>query len=838
MSALLAHPPAVARRVVAMVALAFAVGCGGTEPPPAPPPPDVWTVTLGQKTLEAVPGDTVRLVADIKRNGATASTAVTWTSSAPTVAEVDAIGTVVARSPGSATITVSAATATGAVTDQAAVKVDIGIIADATKVIDNVRVLSDTTEIQSGTLRLQQTTASAYPAGTVLLRSTDDQQLLKKVVSASQVGSDVRLQVADASVADAFENLNWESSADLSLAEGVRTSPSGGPVLAPIETPWLAPGVSITAAGDLTLDDVGLSVPIDAGGGKTITTELRIQRGSITFKPRVDAKVRVGFFKLKKFQFTAGGAFGFTADPVTFTLTGTAIKTTTASGSKTLFEKAAFKKARKKLVGARFPGGCAGLVCWTVNLDFNLEVQTTGTITGTVSTGVRSNASVKVGAVFEDGSWSGINQTSGSSSSTAPTITANGEVGLKVTVEPSLSLKLYDVAGPFVAVPATLDASAGVDNWNWFLEAQGSVDAELGGKVEVLDFTLAKLSKTFNLFTSPALRLGGPAASLSLSPASPTINIGGTVQLTPSFVYLGIPWPTPPLSWSSANPSTASVSSGGLVTGVAAGSVEITARLTSNNAILARRTVQVAGPPLQLAVTAPPSTPTVGSTARWRATVTSGSGPVPGATLEVVNSLVSPAVTQTLITDPQGVATFTYTPTLATLTGPRTVTFTASKPGFSPSAPVVTTVNFLFRMRMAVFPPDWQCPGACPANDLTGPYAPSLTVQQWYDVLTGTPQTQPAPGQSRTFLLAVENVDANFGGEPGVAIQILSPFTGTTTTVATGPHPSFAGFPGVALHTFTVPIGTPPGTYSFKFGPATKAGFRPSLQLERKVIVP
>jgi uncharacterized protein YjdB len=81
---------------------------------------------------------------------------------------------------------------------------------------------------------------------------------------------------------------------------------------------------------------------------------------------------------------------------------------------------------------------------------------------------------------------------------------------------------------------------------------------------------------------SSSITVGQPVvAAVAVSPTSASINVGGTTQLTPTATTAsGATVSGVTYSWSSANSGMASVSSTGLVTGVAAGSTTIT--VTSN----------------------------------------------------------------------------------------------------------------------------------------------------------------------------------------------------------------------------------------------------------------
>ena len=103
--------------VLAVVALAK--GCGDGDSPTAPPTPEParpTTVTVSPATAELTAlGETVQLTAEVRDQNARvmAGATVTWTSSANSVATVDASGLVTAAGNGTATITAGAGSASG-----------------------------------------------------------------------------------------------------------------------------------------------------------------------------------------------------------------------------------------------------------------------------------------------------------------------------------------------------------------------------------------------------------------------------------------------------------------------------------------------------------------------------------------------------------------------------------------------------------------------------------------------------------------------------------------------------------------------------------------------------
>ncbi|HKI98016.1 MAG TPA: Ig-like domain-containing protein, partial [bacterium] len=117
---------------------------------------------------------------------------------------------------------------------------------------------------------------------------------------------------------------------------------------------------------------------------------------------------------------------------------------------------------------------------------------------------------------------------------------------------------------------------------------------------------------------------GGPdLVMINVAPGTASIAVGGTQQYTATGIYSDRTTQnlTPQVSWSSSAPSVATVSAGGLATGVAAGSTTITATLSG---ISGSASLQVTGgePPTLETITLAPTSASivVGATQQFSAT--------------------------------------------------------------------------------------------------------------------------------------------------------------------------------------------------------------------------
>ena len=115
----MSHRRTIIRLSAVLAAVALTKGCGDGDSPSAPPTPEParpTTVTVSPTTDELTAlGTTVQLTAEVRDQNSRvmAGATVTWTSSASSVATVDASGLVTAAGNGTATITASAGSASG-----------------------------------------------------------------------------------------------------------------------------------------------------------------------------------------------------------------------------------------------------------------------------------------------------------------------------------------------------------------------------------------------------------------------------------------------------------------------------------------------------------------------------------------------------------------------------------------------------------------------------------------------------------------------------------------------------------------------------------------------------
>jgi trimeric autotransporter adhesin len=191
----------------------------------------------------------------------------------------------------------------------------------------------------------------------------------------------------------------------------------------------------------------------------------------------------------------------------------------------------------------------------------------------------------------------------------APALRVGEVVQLTVQARDELGLPLV---GRVVAWQSSDASVASVD-------ATGFVSALAPG-VATITASSEGRSAAVGVVVSPV-----PVARVDVSPASPTIVVGQTTQLTGvARDAIGVPLPDRVLTWTTSDAAVASVSASGLVVALAPGRATITAR---HEGISGTATVEVLARPIGAVIVSPSqSTLTVGEELALSVQVTDGAG--------------------------------------------------------------------------------------------------------------------------------------------------------------------------------------------------------------------
>lgn len=268
-----------------------------------------------------------------------------------------------------------------------------------------------------------------------------------------------------------------------------------------------------------------------------------------------------------------------------------------------------------------------------------------------------------------------------------------------------------------------------------------------------------------------------PVKSLTLGPANPTVIVGQTTQLTAvAKDSIGDVLAGRVVTWTSQTPATATVSTSGVVTGVAAGSDTIIATCET---ITAKIVVTVNPVPASTVIISPNSTTIlVGQTLQLTATVTDQNGnPISGAVVTYTSSGagVASVTTAGLVTGiaQGGPVTITGSSTTngVTVTGTAKITVAPVPVSQIVVAPSTSTVTATAQVQLTATPEDSA------GNPITG-----RTVV-WSSSNTGF-ATVNASGLVTTIAAGQVTIFATIGSVVGHATITINPVPVKSVTVS------------------------------------------------------
>jgi uncharacterized protein YjdB len=231
------------------------------------------------------------------------------------------------------------------------------------------------------------------------------------------------------------------------------------------------------------------------------------------------------------------------------------------------------------------------VVGWTSSDNTVATVSGNGVVTGAGS------GTVTITAISEG--QSGIATVTVGQVPVASVVVTPAQAGLTVGQTQQLSAQPNDDSGqPLAGRPVTWStSSASVAT----VSATGTVTGVAAGTATITATSEGQSGTATVTVTNPG---PGPIASISVSPSSGTLNVGQSATLTATARDAGGTIVPASITWSSSSSSVATVSSGGVVTGVAAGTATITA---SSGTVTGTATITVQLAPVARIVITPPN---------------------------------------------------------------------------------------------------------------------------------------------------------------------------------------------------------------------------------------
>ncbi|HEV8400740.1 MAG TPA: Ig-like domain-containing protein [Gemmatimonadales bacterium] len=565
--------------VGAVTITATSEGQSGTADVTVGPVP-VASVTVTPSTASVLELGTVQLTATLRDAAGNVLTgrSVTWSSGGPATASVSTTGLVTGQVAGSATITASSEGQNGT----AAITVTRAPVASVTVTPTPVSVL-----------------VGASASLTVTLRDANGALLTGRVVT-------------------------WATS-----APGVATVSATGVV-----SGVAAGGATITATSEgqtgtasVTVSDVPVASVVLSPPGATVFEKATTQLTATAYDG--GGNVLAG----RSATWSSGA-------PQVATVNGAGLVTGVTAGAATITATIEGKTATAAITVTPAPVASVTVAPATVSVYEKASVQLTATLkdaNGNVLTGrlvTWSTSNGGVATVSTSGLVTGVSV--GAITITATSEGQSGGSAVTVTLAPVATVTVAP-AGPSLQVGGTLQLTATLKDLNgnvltgrvvtWGTSAPGVVGVSPTGLATGLAVGSGSVTATSEgkVGTTTVTVIPVPVASVTVSPAAASVLVAGTVQLTATTRDAGGNVLTGrTVTWSSGTPGVATVTTAGLVRGVAVGTATITATSEGKQGTA---TITVTQPPVATVTVTPAATTLqVGGTVQLTATTRDAGG--------------------------------------------------------------------------------------------------------------------------------------------------------------------------------------------------------------------
>jgi trimeric autotransporter adhesin len=499
-----------------------------------PIPVAALQVTPGASTL--VEGDTLQLTARALdgQGNVLAGRVVSWISGAPTIATVDAGGRVTAVGPGAALIIASSE----------GVRATVQVTVTAATVASVVTTPATATVQEGRTLQL---TASALDA--------------RGRVMAGQVvtWSSSNVNVATVSSSGLVQSIARGSATITATVNGV----AGRTTLSVIPVPVAAVSIAPTSAALST----GRTLQLTATLTDTLGRPLSLAGRTVTWTSSAPSIATVGATGvvtgaspgIVTITATAEGKTGVASIIVSLAPVAT-VNVSASVGQASVGSSTQFSATALDAGGAVLTGRA---VAWSTSDPTVATVSTSGLVSALAPGTVQVTATI------------------GGVAGSAPlTVVPVAVAVAAVVLTPGTGALLPGGTLQLVATPrdsAGLPVTGRTATWSSAAPAVASVDAS--GLVTALSVGSAAISATVDgVSGSATITVGSvPIASIAISPTTASVTAGATTTLSATPLDAGgnvLPGRT--LTWSSDNTAVASVTQGGVVTGVSSGAATIT----------------------------------------------------------------------------------------------------------------------------------------------------------------------------------------------------------------------------------------------------------------------
>lgn len=328
------------------------------------------------------------------------------------------------------------------------------VLKEGTTIIDSTSVTPPTVQGNTITFVADGTQPQLDIGDVVVLQN--DGGYIKKIETIQNNGNQIVVTTSQGTIADVYETINISDVLDMSFDY---TGKLNGKSF--LNKP--------SESGRIPLD--GTEIYSGTINGVRITAE--IESGYIKFTPKFKRYIYWGWTTgISQFKLSAEGNLEFDC-----------IVKLTVNGA------VDFNK-EYTITSIKFPlwfGGIPG----SVELDFVAGIEANASTTGTISTGIKFNSLVEIGAYYDSQGWHPI-ENYGTISPTQHPVdwTANSNANLKAYIKPQFATTIASTVGPYMEIEPYLaldcNADYGQMEWDWFLK--GGFDGRLGFKVDIFGF--------------------------------------------------------------------------------------------------------------------------------------------------------------------------------------------------------------------------------------------------------------------------------------------------------------------------------------------------------------
>lgn len=381
----------------------------------------------------------------------------------------------------------------------------------------NPKLLTGTALLKSDSVSYsyKATGSSTIKPGTILL-NTDSVSGIRIISGTVQKGDTITVQTTRGTMADLFVNQSFKlSTATLSNAQGIKgltgaqlsralTDTDGfiHPVTVVDNNPTTAKAKSTTTQAD--------NIPLVSFGkdfsGQDIYNQNGIQLQFSTGYYNFNSELKCEFdfeqlkFDLAKLKITGGTLkrFSFYTDPDVTGIDAKLILLAKAGGEAS-FEKE--KTLAKNIFNKSFKFSVGEIPVW-MDVTMDLMAKVSGSISSelSVSGGASASAHLKLGATYQNGAWTPDTAFVKTFTLEGPTVTGKANEKLQVEVYPHISVKFYEVVGPYldIAPYAREEMNLSISG-NYDFGLYSGTNARLGINVEAFDKNVADWNHEFNL---------------------------------------------------------------------------------------------------------------------------------------------------------------------------------------------------------------------------------------------------------------------------------------------------------------------------------------------------